>query len=59
MEKSRRKNEIIGKAFTGVSYLVSVQFSSRIFTFLLNVALTRYMQDPAAIGVASIQLYLL
>mmetsp|Transcript_13455 Transcript_13455/g.15355 ORF Transcript_13455/g.15355 Transcript_13455/m.15355 type:complete len:110 (+) Transcript_13455:192-521(+) len=55
----KAEKEIVGKALVGVSYLASVQFSSRIFTFLLNIALTRYMQDPAALGVASIQLYLL
>jgi O-antigen/teichoic acid export membrane protein len=50
---------ILKKSLVGLSYLASVQVISRLFTFLLNVALARYMDDPAALGVASVQLYLL
>lgn len=57
--ESQSQSQILSKALVGASFLASVQFSSRLFTFALNVALLRYMEDSAAHGVASVQLYLL
>lgn len=55
----KEQSEILSKAVVGVSFLASVQFGSRILTFGLNIALFRFMEDRAAHGVASVQLYLL
>ena len=57
--RTQSQSQILSKALAGVSFLASVQFSSRLLTFCLNVALVRYMEDSAAHGVASVQLYLL
>ena len=53
------EKDVVHHAMAGVSYLISVQVLSRVLTFVLNVGLTRYMDDPAAFGIASIQLFLL
>lgn len=50
---------ILGSAMRGASLLVSVQLLSRALTFVLNVALTRHLEDPSLLGVSSVQLYLL
>lgn len=55
----KENEELIHSAIKGVSYLISVQLISRLFSFLMNIGLTRYMNDPAPIGISSVQLWLL
>ena len=50
---------IVGSAVSGASLLAGAQLVSRLATFALNVLLARAVQDPSALGVAAVQLYLL
>jgi len=52
------ENVVVGESLRGASLLAGVQFVSRLFTFILNVWLTAYLNDASAVGIASVQLYL-
>ncbi|GBG25680.1 Protein RFT1-like [Hondaea fermentalgiana] len=58
-EDGAQRAGIVGSALRGASLLASVQLLSRALTFVLNVGLTRHLEDPSLLGVSSVQLYLL
>eukprot|EP00924_Labyrinthula_sp_SR-Ha-C_P004511 snap_masked-scaffold_1-processed-gene-2.27-mRNA-1 protein AED:1.00 eAED:1.00 QI:0/0/0/0/1/1/2/0/487 len=54
-----RKQKFLSRSLDSIKYLAGVQVLSKTVSFLLNQMIVRYMRDTTALGISSVQLYLL